>query len=84
MGWYVEPFLANIVLAGGVLKRAGVVRSKSRRATRAESYRRISLQAALAFSEPQSTLSISPTLRRPPEYADGEHYVLSGKKGHGR
>jgi alkylation response protein AidB-like acyl-CoA dehydrogenase len=74
-GLVVEPYLANIVLAGGVLKRL---------ATSAQREQWLApliageLQAALAFAEPQgrfNTNNVQVTAKE-----SGEAYVLSGKK----
>jgi alkylation response protein AidB-like acyl-CoA dehydrogenase len=74
-GLVVEPFLANVVLAGGVLKRA------------AEGERRNeiiggiidgSMQAALAFAEPQSRFDIRNIETTATRKGDG--FVLNGRK----
>jgi len=74
-GLLVEPFLANIVLAGGVLRRVANDEQKARwLAPLIEG----ELQAALAFAEPQSrfdTANIATTAAR-----DGDSYVLNGSK----
>lgn len=74
-GLVVEPFLATVVLAGGALKRLGTPEQKSRWLTPLISG---DLQAALAFTEPQSRFDlfdIATTAR-----LSGNDYVLSGRK----
>jgi alkylation response protein AidB-like acyl-CoA dehydrogenase len=71
----VEPFLANVVLAGGVLKRAANPAQKERWLGGLIGGE---IQAALAFAEPQGRFDpgdIATTAR-----ADGSGYVLDGRK----
>jgi alkylation response protein AidB-like acyl-CoA dehydrogenase len=74
-GLVVEPFLANVVLAGGVLKRA------ANDAQKAEWLSGIidgSRHAALAFAEPQARYdiaNIATTARR-----EGDHWIIDGRK----
>lgn len=74
-GLVIEPFLATVVLAGGLLKRAASPAQKERWLAgliAGES------QAALAFAEPQSRYQlhdVATTAR-----ADGDGYVLHGCK----
>jgi len=75
-GLVVEPYLANIVLAGGVLRRLADATQK------AEWLAPViggETQAAFAHVEPQSRYdlaSVATTAK-----ADGDDYVLSGSKG---
>ena len=75
-GLVVEPYLANVVLAGGALARAGNAEQKSRWL---EPLIGGELQTALAHTEPQSRYRLSDvaTTATP----DGDAYVLSGHKG---
>ena len=74
-GLVVEPFLANIVLAGGVLRRA---------ATPAQKERWMSpliggeLQAALAFAEPQARFDTADIVTT--ASTDGDAFLLNGSK----
>ena len=74
-GLVVEPYLANIILAGGVLKRL---------ATPAQREQWLApliageLQAALAFAEPQSRFS--PNNVQTTATESGDAYILNGKK----
>ena len=74
-GLVVEPYLANIVLFGGVLRRAATDEQKAEwLAPLLEG----SLQAALAFAEPQGRFNIADiktTAKR-----NGKGYVLNGEK----
>ena len=74
-GLLVEPFLANIVLAGGVLRRtaspeqkeqwlAGIIEGTT--------------QAALAFAEPQARFDINDIATT--ATAEGDGFVLTGRK----
>ena len=74
-GLVVEPFLANVVLAGGVMKRAASA------AQRAEILGGIidgSKQAALAFAEPQSRYTLA-NIETTARAQDGG-FVLAGRK----
>lgn len=74
-GLVLEPYLANIVLAGGALKRLGSAEQK------AEVLAKIvdgSLQAALAFAEPQGRYDIANIGTTATRSGDG--FVLSGRK----
>ncbi len=74
-GLVVEPFLANIILAGGVLKRAATNEQKSQwMAPLIEG----DFQAALAFAEPQARFDIADIATT--AALDGDSYVLSGSK----
>lgn len=74
-GLVVEPFLANIVLAGGILRRAASDAQKAEWLTPVIAGE---LQAALAFSEPQARFDIS-DIDTTAEEA-GDVYVLNGCK----
>lgn len=74
-GLVVEPYLANIVLAGGILKRAASVEQRERWLHPIIAGE---LQAALAFAEPQSRYelaNIATTAK-----ADGGDWLISGRK----
>ncbi len=75
-GLVVEPFLANVVLAGGVLKRTATDAQKERWL---QPIMAGELQAALAFVEPQSRYEIanvSTSAKR-----DGDAWIIGGRKG---
>ncbi len=75
-GLVVEPYLANIILAGGVLRRAADADQKERWLLPIVAGE---MQAALAFVEPQSrydTSNVATTAS-----ADGDGWILSGSKG---
>ena len=75
-GLVVEPYLANIVLAGGVLRRAANPAQKERwlgGLIGGET------QAALAFCEPQSRFNFADVATTADEDTDG--YLLNGSKG---
>ena len=74
-GMIVEPYLANIVLAGGVLRRAADAEQKARWLAPLIGGE---LQAALAYVEPQSGYDIADvcTTASP----DGDGWVLNGSK----
>ena len=75
-GLVVEPFLANVVLAGGVLRRA------ARTPLAEELMAGIidgSTQTALAFAEPQARFDIANVLTTAER--DGDEFVLNGRKG---
>ena len=74
-GLVVEPYLANIILAGGVLQRAG---SDEQKTHWLSGIIEGSLQAALAFSEPQARFEIADIATT--ATADGDHFTLSGQK----
>ncbi len=74
-GLVVEPYLANIVLAGGVLRRAATDEQKAEwLAPLIEG----SLQAALAFAEPQGRFNIA-DIKTSAKH-NGKGYVLNGEK----
>lgn len=74
-GLVVEPYLANIVLAGGILKRQANEQQKTDwLAPLIEG----NLQAALAFAEPQGRYDLANVALT--ATVDGDHYVLNGRK----
>lgn len=75
-GLIVEPYLANIVLAGGVLRRATNSGQKERWL---QPIIAGELQAALAFVEPQNRYDVSNVTTA--AQADGDDWVISGSKG---
>ena len=74
-GLLVEPFLANIVLAGGVLRRLATVEQKAQWLAGIISGE---THAALAFAEPQARFNINDIATT--ATADGDGYVLNGRK----
>ena len=74
-GLVVEPYLANIVLAGGVLRRAASPEQKERWLHPIIAG---DMQAALACTEPQSRYDLADVATTARE--DGEGWVLSGRK----
>jgi len=74
-GLVVEPYLATIILAGGALKKTATAKQKEKWLAGIIDG---SVQAALAFSEPQGRFDISDisTSAKP----DGDGYVLNGFK----
>ncbi len=75
-GLVVEPYLANVILAGGALRRAATALQKD---TWLAPVIAGESQAAYAHTEPQSRYnlaSVTTTAR-----ADGDDYVLDGDKG---
>jgi alkylation response protein AidB-like acyl-CoA dehydrogenase len=75
-GLVVEPYLANVVLAGGVLRRAASAEQKQQWL---QPIIAGELQAALAYVEPQSRYDIADT--RTTATADGDRWILNGRKG---
>ena len=75
-GLVVEPYLANIVLAGGVLRRLADAAQKERWL---QPIIGGELQAALAFVEPQSRYDVADI--KTAAVADGDDWVLNGAKG---
>ncbi len=75
-GLVVEPYLANVVLAGGILKRTGNAEQKTRWL---QPLIAGELQATLAFTEPQSRYDLANI--ETTATADGDDWVLSGNKG---
>ena len=74
-GLVVEPFLANVVLAGGVLKRAA---TSDQRTQMLGGIIDGSLQAALAFAEPQARYELANVATT--AKANGSEFVLNGSK----
>jgi hypothetical protein len=74
-GLVVEPFLANIILAGGVLKRAASPRQKEEWLTGIIEGR---VQAALAFAEPQARFDIANIACSARN--EGDEWLLRGDK----
>ncbi|MEQ8205953.1 MAG: acyl-CoA dehydrogenase family protein [Woeseia sp.] len=74
-GLVVEPFLANVILAGGVLKR---VANAEQKADWLAGIVDGSRQAALAFAEPQSRYDIANITTSAKR--DGDQWVLNGTK----
>lgn len=75
-GLLVEPFLANIVLAGGVLRRAA---SDEQKARWLHPVIAGELQATLAVAEPQSRYELANVATTATRDSDG--WVLNGHKG---
>jgi alkylation response protein AidB-like acyl-CoA dehydrogenase len=75
-GLVVEPYLANIILAGGILGRAASPDQKERWL---QAIIGGELQATLAFNEPQARYDLASvhTTATP----DGDNWVLNGTKG---
>jgi alkylation response protein AidB-like acyl-CoA dehydrogenase len=74
-GLVVEPFLANIVLAGGVLRRQATAAQKT---SWLEPIIAGDLQAAMAFAEPQARFNPADVLTRATKVGDA--FVLNGRK----
>lgn len=75
-GLIVEPYLENVVLAGGVLRH---VASDSQKAKWLQSLIGGELQAALAFTEPQSGYDFSNVATTAVNNGDG--WLINGRKG---
>ena len=75
-GLLVEPYLANIVMAGGVLRRAATAQQKERWL---HPIMAGELQATLAVAEPQSRYDLANVATAATQ--DGDGFVLSGRKG---
>ena len=75
-GLLVEPYLANVVLAGGILRRTATTSQKARWLHPIISGE---LQATLAFVEPQSRYDIANILTT--AVNDGDDWILNGTKG---
>lgn len=76
-GLVVEPYLANVVLAGGVLKRAASATQKEKWLSPLISGE---LQATLAFVEPQARYDINNVSST--ATPDGDSWVLNGAKSY--
>ncbi len=75
-GLIVEPYLANVILAGGVLKRAASAEQRERWLAPVIAGE---LQASLAFVEPQARYDIADVATTANE--DDGGWVISGRKG---
>ena len=75
-GLVVEPYLANVVLAGGVLKRVASEEQKQRWLNAVIGGE---LQATLAFTEPQARYELANVAATAVQ--DGDEWVLNGHKG---
>jgi alkylation response protein AidB-like acyl-CoA dehydrogenase len=76
-GLIVEPYLANVVLAGGVLRRAA---SDTQKTEWLSALIGGELQAALAFVEPQARYDINKVATT--AVRDGDSWRLNGSKGY--
>lgn len=74
-GLVVEPFLATVILAGGILKRAASPAQKERWLTPLIAGE---IHAALAFIEPQSRFDLCDVATV--ATVDGDAFILNGKK----
>jgi len=75
-GLIVEPYLANIILAGGILRR---VASAAQKTEWLHPVIGGELQAALAFAEPQSRFDLNNV--QTVAISDGDGWVINGDKG---
>jgi alkylation response protein AidB-like acyl-CoA dehydrogenase len=75
-GLLVEPYLANIVLAGGILKRTGNAEQKQQWL---QPIIAGELQASLAFTEPQGRYDLANIATT--AVPDGTDWILHGQKG---
>lgn len=76
-GLVVEPYLANIVLAGGILRRAANAAQKQQLLAPLLAGE---LQATLAFTEPQSRYNVADIATT--AVANGDNWVLNGSKAY--
>jgi len=76
-GLVVEPYLANVVLAGGILKRAA---SDAQKEKWLGPLIGGELQAALAFVEPQARYNINNIATK--AVRDGDSWLINGSKGY--
>jgi alkylation response protein AidB-like acyl-CoA dehydrogenase len=76
-GLIVEPYLANVVLAGGVLSRAASAAQKEKWLSAMISGE---LQATLAFVEPQARYDVNNVTTTATN--DGDGWTLNGNKGY--
>lgn len=74
-GLVVEPYLANVILAGGVLRRLA---SEAQKTQWLQPMIGGELQTALAFAEPQSRYAVDDI--RTEATLDGDAWILNGKK----
>ena len=75
-GLVVEPYLANVILAGGILKRVG---NEAQKDQWLQPMIAGELQATLAFNEPQARYELASVATSATR--DGDHWVLDGHKG---
>jgi len=75
-GLVVEPYLANVVIAGGLLKRTANPGQKEQWLSPIIGGE---LQASLAFNEPQARYDLASVATNAVQ--DGDHWILTGKKG---
>jgi len=75
-GLVIEPYLANIILAGGILRRVG---NDAQKEQWLHPVIAGELQATLAFLEPQARYDIANVATT--AVADGDGWVLNGAKG---
>ena len=75
-GLVVEPYLANVVLAGGTLKRLASAEQKERWL---QPMIAGELQTTLAFAEPQARFDLANIVTS--ATAEGDDWVLNGNKG---
>ncbi len=75
-GLVVEPYLANVVMAGGILRRAA---STAQKMKLLHPIIAGELQAALAFVEPQSRYELADVTTT--AEADGDDWLINGQKG---
>ena len=75
-GLVVEPYIANVVLAGGILKR---VANETQKEQWLHPMIAGELQATLAFNEPQARYELANVATTATK--DSNHWVLNGRKG---
>ena len=75
-GLVVEPFLANVILAGGILKRTG---NASQKQKWLHAIIGGELQASLAFTEPQARYELANIVTT--ATTNGDDWLLNGRKG---
>jgi alkylation response protein AidB-like acyl-CoA dehydrogenase len=75
-GLVVEPYIANVILAGGILKRVG---NEAQKEQWLQPMIAGELQATLAFNEPQARYELASVATSATR--DGDHWVLDGHKG---
>jgi len=75
-GLVVEPYLANVVLAGGILRRCATAEQKERWLHPMIAGE---LHASLAFNEPQARFRLASIITTATR--DGDDWILNGRKG---
>ena len=75
-GLFVEPYIANVILAGGILKRVG---NEAQKEQWLQPMIAGELQATLAFHEPQARYALASVATSAKK--DGDHWMLNGHKG---